>query len=353
SPHHFVNTHPIIQPALVSLLYTFQFPAITRAATCGCNHGLYFYNSNSQQFAAMLTSIGRAAARRALVSTPSMLTSTTTTTTKLAPRTVAFYGALPVGSFSVSAWARATPASTKKTAASKKKAPAKKKAKKTAAAAPKKVKKKVLTPEEKERSELRELKKMALLKGPTLLPDSAWSVYVSENLPSGQGSLMDKIKEVSSSFGGLSESMKDSLRTTAQANQVTNKQTRQQWIESHPPEAIYMANIARRRLGRKLKKSRVYLIHDTRLPKRAGTPYTLFIKARFQGASDGGAASAQDAFRAMSGEWKAMSEADKKPFRDMAEAEVQKSSESLRGLKDKAKAYWKEHKGGSSSQVPS
>lgn len=114
-----------------------------------------------------------------------------------------------------------------------------------------------------------------------------------------------------------------------------------------------MANIARRRLGRKLNKSRVYLIHDARLPKRAGTPYTLFIKARFQGASDGGSASAQDAFRTMSGEWKAMSEADKKPFRDMAEAEVHKSSENLRVLKDKAREYWKEHKGGSSSQVPS
>ncbi|POR31060.1 Uncharacterized protein TPAR_08726 [Tolypocladium paradoxum] len=301
----------------------------------------------------MLTSIGRAAARRALASI-----TTTTGTTKLAPRTVALHGALPVRSFSVSAWARAAPASTAKPAASKtkakKKAPAKKKTKKTAAAAPKKAKKKKApTPEEKEKSELRELKKMALLKGPTLLPDSAWSVYVSENLPSGQGTLTDKIKEVASRFGGLSESEKDSLRTTAQSNQVTNKQTRQEWIESHPPEAIYMANIARRRLGRKLNKSRVYLIHDTRLPKRAGTPYTLFIKSRFQGASDGGSASAQDAFRAMSGEWKAMSEADKKPFRDMAEAEVRKSSESLRVLKDKARAYWKEHKGGSSSQVPS
>lgn len=168
----------------------------------------------------MLTSIGRAAARRTLASTPSKLTSTTATT-KLAPRTVASHGALPVRSFSVSAWARAPPASTtekpaapktKKTAAAVPKK-AKKKTKKTAAAAPKKAKKKkVLTPEEKEKSELRELKKMALLKGPTLLPDSAWSVYVSENLPSGQGSLTDKIKDVSSSFSELSESEKDVSR---------------------------------------------------------------------------------------------------------------------------------------------
>lgn len=116
-----------------------------------------------------------------------------------------------------------------------------------------------------------------------------------------------------------------------------------------------MANVARRRLARRLDKSRVYLIHDERLPKRAGTPYTLFVKSRFRGASasGGSGASAQDTFRAMSAEWKSMSEADKKPFQDMARDEAETSRAQLKELKDKARAYWKEHKGGSSGQVPS
>jgi len=89
--------------------------------------------------------------------------------------------------------------------------------------------------------------------------------------------------------------------------------------------------------------------------ERAGTPYTLFVKSRFRGASasGGSGASAQDTFRAMSAEWKSMSEADKKPFQDMARDEAETSRAQLKELKDKARAYWKEHKGGSSGQVPS
>ena len=74
---------------------------------------------------------------------------------------------------------------------------------------PKKKAKKVLTPEEKEKAEIKELKNMALLKGPSLLPETLWSVYVADNLPSGQGKLTDKIKEVASRFSGLSEYEKD------------------------------------------------------------------------------------------------------------------------------------------------
>jgi ribonuclease D len=114
-----------------------------------------------------------------------------------------------------------------------------------------------------------------------------------------------------------------------------------------------MANIARRRIARKLDKSRIYLIHDERLPKRAGTPYTLFIKSRFSEAnSRSTSGTAQDTFRAMSEEWRSMSESDKKPFQDAAAAEVETSKAQLKELKEKAKAYWKAE-GGAASQVPS
>ncbi|KYK55431.1 HMG box protein [Drechmeria coniospora] len=309
----------------------------------------------------MLTRIASAAGRRVLASATSKLVAT-----KLAPRSIISvytgHGALPVRSFSVSALASAPAASKKTTSAATKKKPAKrstptkKKKKATKAAAPKKAKKtakRALTPEEKEKAAIRVLKKMALLKGPQLLPESSWAVYVSQNLTAGSGPLTDKIKEVASAFKNLSASEKERLQATAQSNQAANKRARQQWIESYPPEAVYMANIARRRLARKLSKTRVYLIHDARLPKRAGSPYTLFIKSRFRSASDGGATSSQDAFRAMSQEWKNLSEADKQPFRDMAESQSSANKEQLKALKDRAKAYWKTHEGGSSSQVPS
>ncbi|UNI15059.1 hypothetical protein JDV02_001630 [Purpureocillium takamizusanense] len=311
----------------------------------------------------MLTSIGRAAARRTMASAPSALGATI----KLAPRVAeasrpSLHGAaLSVRCLSVTAWARSPAASSSSRSGSgaKKASGTKTKKKKTAAkkAAPKKPKKpkKVLTPEEKEKAEIKELKTMALLKGPALLPDSTWTIYSSENVRSDGVSLTDKIKEVAARFSGLSQYEKDRLQSTAQSNQAANKRTRQQWVESYPPEAIYMANLSRRRLARKLGKGRINLIHDDRLPKRAVTAYALFIKSRFRGAtaSAGSGSTAVDTFRVLSTEWKAMSEADKKPFQDMARDEIEISRAQFKEMREKAKAYWEAHEGGSASQVPS
>lgn len=107
---------------------------------------------------------------------------------------------------------KATGASkTKKTtsATKKKTTAAKKKPKKAAVTKKAKKPKKELTPEEKEKADLRELKKMALLKGPVLRPDSVWSVYVSDNVRAGEGKLTDRIKEIASTFAGLSEAEKE------------------------------------------------------------------------------------------------------------------------------------------------
>lgn len=170
----------------------------------------------------MLTAIGRAAARRVLL--PSRTASSKLTQLPRGPvvfrlpnASTVFAGARPL---SVSAWLReptktASTGKTKKTTATKKKTTTtkkkttatKKKAKKVVA--PKKKAKKVLSPEEQDKADLRLLKKMALLKGPALLPDSAWSVFVSNNITTGQGKLTDQIKDVSAKFSGLSVSEKE------------------------------------------------------------------------------------------------------------------------------------------------
>lgn len=310
----------------------------------------------------MLTAIGRVAAHRALApsrASPFVLTSQLLRASANRPNAPSFAASR---SLIVSAWMRSPakrPSPTgsktdKKTTATQKKKPAtKKKVKKPAAKATKKPKKKQLTPEQKEKADLSELKKMALLKGPTLLPNTAWSVYVSDNVSAGQGKLTDKIKDVAEQFAGLSLSEKERLKSIASTNHTANKDTRQKWIDSYPPEAIYMANIARRRIARKLDKSRLYLIHDDRLPKRAGSPYTLFIKERFSRAnSQSSNTTAQDTFRAMSEEWRSMSESEKQPFKDESAKEAEKSRAQLKELKQKARVYWKGQKS-SSSQVPS
>ncbi|EFY89737.1 HMG box protein [Metarhizium acridum CQMa 102] len=312
----------------------------------------------------MLTAIGRAAARRVLL--PSKIAASKLTT-QLPHGSVAYrlpkaltllVAARPL---TVSAWMRSpakiSGSKTKRTGTATKKKTTKKasatKKKTKKAAAPKRQTKKVLTPEEKEKADLRHLKKMALLKGPTLLPESAWAVYVTNNIGAGEGKLTERIKGISSRFAGLSESEKEGLKSTAQSNHDANKNTRQQWVEAHPVEAIYMANIARRRIARKTNKSRIYLIHDERLPKRARSAYALFIKSRFSKVnSQSGSSTVQDTFRAMSEEWRSMSESEKQPFKEAAASEMEKSAALLKELKEKARAYWKAQ-GGVARQVPS
>jgi hypothetical protein len=91
-------------------------------------------------------------------------------------------------------------ATTKRATATKRKAV---KAKKPAAkkAAPKKRVKKVLTPEEKRKLEIRELKKIALLSEPKRLPDTAWMVYMQQGLGG-----LSSVAEVSNAVKGLGES---------------------------------------------------------------------------------------------------------------------------------------------------
>jgi hypothetical protein len=99
-----------------------------------------------------------------------------------------------------------------------------------------------------------------------------------------------------------------------------------------------MANLARRRLSRKLGKNRTYLIHDDRQPKRAATPFTLFIKERYHTVSED---SGRDTFRVIGQEWKSLPESEKDKYRSVAKQEAEKSHEQLKDLRTKGKAFWK------------
>lgn len=197
----------------------------------------------------MLTSIGLAAARRALASAPPSRLALTSSSA----------GAIVHVSraFSASAWARLASAATAKkvTAAktktakpkpkakttkatkatkatktsvtkAKKKAPVKKavlkkkkpvvrkkkpvlKKKKVVKKTTKKAKK--MTPEQKGRAELRELKEMALLKGPKMLAPNSWAVYVAQHVTGGDGqlTLVERIKTAKADYEALSAAEKE------------------------------------------------------------------------------------------------------------------------------------------------
>lgn len=99
----------------------------------------------------------------------------------------------------------------KKTAKPKAKKPVKKAVKKKVAVKKpvKKVVKKKLTPEQKERAEIKKLKEMSLLKGPTLLPETAWNVYLVDNIRGSSGSAIERAKALSTSFKNLTETEKE------------------------------------------------------------------------------------------------------------------------------------------------
>ncbi|KAG5943538.1 hypothetical protein E4U53_007028 [Claviceps sorghi] len=330
----------------------------------------------------MLTAIGRAAARRALLPNRSAAPQLTLTTQLLrGPGSHAGAALLPASARTLIVSARllsptktaaassstgskgkkTTAAATKKKSAATKKKPAAKKkpaskkktvtkkkkrvVKKKPAKKPKKPKKQ-LTPEEKEKAELKEIKKLALLKGPVMRPESAWNVFVAENVKPGPAPLGDKMKETSENFSKLSAAEKERLESVAVRNQAINKQSRQDWIHGFPPEAIYAANLARRRLSRKLKKNRTVLVHDDRQPRRGKSPYCLFVKARFAQVNSDSATN-QDAFRTMAQQWKSLSESEKQRFRDESAKDVEAARADLQKIREKAKAYVKAHRASS------
>lgn len=94
-------------------------------------------------------------------------------------------------------------AATTKSVAKAKKPKAKKK--KAVKAAPKKRVRKVLTPEEKRKAEVRELKKTALLKEPKKLPDRTWLVYISQHLK-GEKNVTEAMKQFAEAYKSLSAS---------------------------------------------------------------------------------------------------------------------------------------------------
>lgn len=292
------------------------------------------------------------------------------------PRAVA---AVPVRTFSRSAWVRipAAAAKSKKvsaTSGSKKKAVSTKSVKRTVtrsnknktAATPRKkatksqkpakkpakkaVKKstvKIKTPAQQLRADIRALKTMALYygpkseKSPKTLPVNRLALFVTQNYPKGTGKPRDKLRQLTAEFQNLSAPEMERLSAQAKANLARNQQVRKDWILSHPPEAIYLANLARSRLTQKIKPKHVPLLQDDRLPKGTRSPFALYLKPRLSTLI--GEESNTQAFKTLAQEWNALSATEKKPFEDMSAAESRKAAPLRQELRLKAKVYWEKH----------
>lgn len=295
----------------------------------------------------MLTAVARASLRRVAVSLP--LRPLTAPIARQTPAVVSAVRARPFSATPRAAEAAAKGTKKKALAKGKKAAPKKKTAVKKAA--PKK-KKKVLTPEEKLKAEVRELKKKALLKEPAKVPETSWQVYIVQELKgvsAGDG-LASLTKAAGERFRALSSgelevrqtplapasshllclflrhgggrglllttrSRKQSLQSAADSNRTANAASYKAWVQSHTPEQIHEANLSRARLARLAQKGATNAkaprkIVDERLPKRPGNAYALFIKERWASGDVNGEVGAVGLELAR--EWKGLSESEKK-----------------------------------------
>ncbi|KAI3586354.1 hypothetical protein IWW34DRAFT_718378 [Fusarium oxysporum f. sp. albedinis] len=245
----------------------------------------------------MLTSVGRAAVRRVQIT---RLSASAPSAAQLLCRQSTIKTALPIRSFTVSAWSP-SPASGDKKAAkkttttttkkatlttkskskatdSKSKSQTKAKPKpKAAAPKPKKAKKEV-DPEKAKKLEIRELKKWALRDKLAMLPATTWVLFTSENKGSltGTGGITQQMTELSEKFRQLTESELQDLSRRAVANRQKNLATYKAWVETHEPARIHLANKTRRRLAFLTGKP-VKQISDERLPQRPTGSYSLYL----------------------------------------------------------------------------
>ncbi|KAF2267126.1 hypothetical protein CC78DRAFT_577666 [Lojkania enalia] len=213
-----------------------------------------------------------------------------------------------------------------KKAAPKRKTATKSKPKKKAKAKPKKKPKraKELTPEQKEKQTIKELKAKALQEPPH--PNlSSYMVFTAEEMKSRKGQPVDLSGAV---FKNLGEKWKNlSLVEKERYNHLTNERNAarkaeyEAWVRSYTPEQIRLANLARTRLRSKLKGIikgyPIYTrkIEDSRQIKKPAPAYAIFLAERYQ-SGDLKSMAASQTGRLIKQEWEALSGSEKKKYQD-------------------------------------
>ncbi|KAF1944516.1 hypothetical protein EJ02DRAFT_452379 [Clathrospora elynae] len=235
----------------------------------------------------------------------------------------------------VKAAAAKKPAPKKKAAPAKKAAP-KKTVKKTAAkqpaakkAAPKKRARKVVSPEDKEKAVIRELRVKALKAPVSNRPYSAFNAYVAEMCggPANKGTTLaasnKKVIDASSKFRTLAPAELEHYNHIANEKTTARRAELQAWLKSYTPDQIKTANNARALLRRKLAgtlKKKKYpahtnKLHDDRHVKQSPSAYILFLKDRYA-SGDFKGIKPTEATKLIGSEWLSLSSSEKKNYQD-------------------------------------
>ncbi|KAI9644570.1 hypothetical protein NHQ30_006591 [Ciborinia camelliae] len=207
------------------------------------------------------------------------------------------------------------------------KKPVKKVAKQVKAKAkPKKkvAKKVVLTDLQKSRKQLKSLRVTALIsETPKRKPDTAYRVLFAKNA-TGCHDATESSKLSADMYKKSSTAELERLDRIAAENKAANEIIYKQWVESHTPEEIRQANIARlhiRRLTNKTAAPR--LIKDDRAVKQISGALAFFMKDRFKSGDFAGIQTNQ-AFKDIVTEYKQLSPEQLKGYKDAHAADVER-----------------------------
>ncbi|CAE7010958.1 hypothetical protein HRS9139_01843 [Pyrenophora teres f. teres] len=255
-----------------------------------------------------------------------------TATVKKAVKTVA--AKKPATKAKAAPGKKAAPA--KKTAKTQKKPAAKKAAKKKPAAKKpgRKRAKKALTPEEKEKAKIRELRAKALKEPVSQHAIAPFHVYISEKLSGSKGTSAEaraNVGNAAKAFKNLTPAELEHYNHLANQKMAEKQAEFKAWLHSYTPDEIRIANNARAQLRKKLagtqKKSVAYTkkLVDDRVPKQTPTSYLCFFLER-HASGDFKNIKAADAAKLIGTEWKSLSAAEKKKYEDQSKAAAQKAT---------------------------
>ncbi|KAI9779037.1 MAG: hypothetical protein M1816_003766 [Peltula sp. TS41687] len=212
----------------------------------------------------------------------------------------------------------------RKTTAAKSKAGGRPKKTSTTTGGRKKRTKTVLTDEQKTKAKIRALKKLMLVE-PKRLP---YTVFIQVQTELARAAHGLQAKEASQRYKSLTPAELEHYNHIVNQNVVANDAAYKTWVESHTPDAIRVANNARRALNNLQAnqkpgspRSRKFPpIKDQRQPKRTTTQYTLFFTDRHR-SGDFRHMPIPEAAKLIGREWRELSANDKEKYVQRAKAD--------------------------------
>ncbi|KAJ5740768.1 hypothetical protein N7493_000640 [Penicillium malachiteum] len=169
-----------------------------------------------------------------------------------------------------------------------------------------------------ERDSIKQLKETAL-QAPKKLSQRAHTLALQAKLPE----VRDRNKSQNENFAATVKFVKqmpsyefEPFKLQAEQNRASNEAAYSSWILSHTPTQIKDANLARRRLAKKIGKPCV-LLKDDRLVKRPLSSYMIFARERIA-SGDFKHLQVADISGRASNEWKNLTASEKERFHKLA-----------------------------------